>query len=724
MKKLTYISTLLVVLFSATFTAQAQEKILISRLPGSAGLINRWYGNHPYFDHAKIIPSSAGQDTIMVDGEISSISTEIYEAGFSLNATFKGNVVTFTFKENPYDRRIRGGIRIIKSDGTNAGRDIIQMPTTSLGGLAYGNGNEILSISPGGGMSRFEVESNAVAVTSSKPWLRASIKDSIVTVEFDDNFGNSQRGAEVVISKSDGTSRTINAVQRGMYLPYKYREDMRIFNWAISADDSYVTNWNSSPLNTYFSEYLLYNSWRSRFFIPTDEALGVYYDLATSRSQQPRMLSFYYSTRLQDRAAPVKARAYRWDPVTNEVGTTVPGTISASITNNRLKDLLNSHIVSHPDLDAGPGFNSLNQYYITKGGSPIKISNTADGLLTGDFNPASTNFYVQGGFQIDNDSLINIKQAYDFRGETTGTYDGDGLMYAIDRPIQTTTKSVYSVFSEQYEASPFYEFFILCQFDSHLANLVGLADNVDSDMIEEELEKYATFTSSMNGLTYYSINFFDRLNYTVYVPTNEAIKKAYSQGLPSWQQVADTYSARELEVIEATAAGRTEAEIQEIIQNYNAKAQAMIICIVNFVRNHFQDNSVFADHDAIAPTMYTTACVDNKTGKNNSLQVSSTGNGTLFVQPVYGTSSEGAVLGTQCAVVDDRSRKNIFAREYVLSTDAYNATNAMIEKSKHAVIHQIDGVLNFKELQNGRYDSDWATTEAAKQFIEKYRIAE
>ena len=48
----------------------------------------------------------------------------------------------------------------------------------------------------------------------------------------------------------------------------------------------------------------------------------------------------------------------------------------------------------------------------------------------------------------------------------------------------------------------------------------------------------------------------------------------------------------------------------------------------------------------------------------------------------------------------------------------------MIEKSKHAVIHQIDGVLNFKELQNGRYDSDWATTEAAKQFIEKYRIAE
>ena len=718
MKKLTYISTLLVVLFSATFTAQAQEKILISRLPGSASLSDNFYYYSPYY---KYITSSAGQDTMMVDKNTKSVLSSYPW----LRTTLKDGIITLSFDENPEEIRRISDISITQSDGTERIVHIIQRATTALGGLAYGNGNnKILAISSGGGMSRFEVESDAVAVTSSRPWLRASIKNNIVTVEFDDNFGDSQRGAEVVISKSDGTSRTINAVQQGMYLPYKYREDMRIFNWAINADASYLFNPSSSPLNMFFNEYLFYNSWRSRFFIPTDEALGVYYDLATSRFQQPRMLSFYYSTRLQNRAAPVKARAYRWDPVTNEVGTTVPGTISASIINNRLKDLLNSHIVSHPDLDAGPGFNSLNQYYITKGGSPIKISNTADGLLTGDFNPASTNFYVQGGFQIDNDSLINIKQAYDFRGETTGTYDGDGLMYAIDRPIQTTTKSVYSVFSEQYEASPFYEFFILCQFDSHLANLVGLADNVDSDMIEEELEKYATFTSSMNGLTYYSINFFDRLNYTVYVPTNEAIKKAYSQGLPSWQQVADTYSARELEVQEATAAGRTEAEIQEIIQNYNAKAQAMIICIVNFVRNHFQENSVFADHDAIAPTMYTTACIDNETGKNNSLQVSSTGNGTLFVQPVYGTSSEGAVLGTQCAVVDDRSRKNIFAREYVLSTDAYNATNAMIEKSKHAVIHQIDDVLNFKELQNGRYDSDWATTEAAKQFIEKYRIAE
>lgn len=717
MKKLTYISTLLVVLFSATFTAQAQEKILISRLPGEANLYNDYYGYSPYY---KFITSSAGQDTIMVDKNTKSVLSSYPW----LTATLKDGIITLSYDENPGDTRRLSDISITQSDGTERIVRIIQRATTILGDLAYGNGNEILSITPSGGMSRFEVESNAVAVTSSKPWLRASIKDNIVTVEFDDNFDDCKRGAEVVISKSDGTSRTINAVQRGVGLPYEYREDMKIFKWAVNADDSYMFDPSSSPLNMFFKEYLYYNIWRSRFFIPTDEALGVYYDLATSRFQQPRMLSFYYSTRLQDRAAPVKARAYRWDPVTNEVGTTIPGTITASLINNRLKDLLNSHIVSHPDLDAGPGFNSLNQYYITKGGSPIKISNTADGLLTGDFNPASTNFYVQGGFQIDNDSLINIKQAYDFRGETTGTYDGNGLMYAIDRPIQTTTKSVYSVFSEQYEASPFYEFFILCQFDSHLANLVGLADNVDSDMIEEELEKYATFTSSMNGLTYYSINFFDRLNYTVYVPTNEAIKKAYSQGLPSWQQVADTYSARELEVQEATAAGRTEAEIQEIIQNYNAKAQAMIICIVNFVRNHFQENSVFADHDAIAPTMYTTACIDNETGKKNSLQVSSTGNGTLFVQPVYGTSSEGAVLGTQCAVVDDQSRKNIFAREYVLSTDAYNATNAMIEKSKHAVIHQIDGVLNFKELQNGRYDSDWATTEAAKQFIEKYRIAE
>ena len=75
-------------------------------------------------------------------------------------------------------------------------------------------------------------------------------------------------------------------------------------------------------------------------------------------------------------------------------------------------------------------------------------------------------------------------------------------------------------------------------------------------------------------------------------------------------------------------------------------------------------------------------------------------------------------------MVDDESRKNILTRDYTLSTIATSANNATIETSSYAVVHQIDGVLNFKELDGGRYDTDWATTAAAKRFLAKYRIKE
>ena len=75
-------------------------------------------------------------------------------------------------------------------------------------------------------------------------------------------------------------------------------------------------------------------------------------------------------------------------------------------------------------------------------------------------------------------------------------------------------------------------------------------------------------------------------------------------------------------------------------------------------------------------------------------------------------------------MVDDESRKNILTRDYTLSTIATSANNATIETSSYAVVHQIDGVLNFKELDGGRYDTDWATIEAAGLFLEKYSIKE
>lgn len=547
----------------------------------------------------------------------------------------------------------------------------------------------------------------------------------------DPMFGNIEGGVDGFRATIDTTLLANNGavyVMNQVFAPAAYAavsapalvgKDMKIFNWAISADDSYITNPNSAPLNAFFSYYLLAMSSRFSFFIPTDDALGTYYDEVTCQWTQPRVLSFYYSTRRADAAAPVKARAYKWDPVTNEIGGSIPGSVSASQINNRLKDLLDSHIIVHSDAESKTGFGSLNQYYVTKGGSAVKISNREDGSLSSDFDQTQPGFYVQGGLQIDNDSLLTVTRTYDRREETTGY--GNGMTYIIDRPIQTTMKSVYSVLEGEGETSPFYQFFNLCQIDADLLTRAGVADSVKKQEDKDtEIEKYTVFTSSQNGLTD-NVRFFNSFRYTVYVPTNEAVLEAIGQGLPTWDQISDVITNGEAEVQSATDAGMSEEEILALTRKYKFKAQAMITCLVNFLKYHFQDNSVFADHNVVEATKYETACINDETNRYRSVKISSTGNGTLSVRSVYSTDANGNdVEGPVRNVTSDPTLKNIMTRDYTFNTKAKNATT--IETSSYAVVHQIDGVLNFKQLNNGRYDTDWATTTAARKFIAKYRI--
>lgn len=547
----------------------------------------------------------------------------------------------------------------------------------------------------------------------------------------DPMFGTVEGGVEGFRATIDTTLLANNGavyIMNQVFAPAAYAavsapalvgKDMKIFNWAISADDSYITNPNSAPLNAFFSYYLLAMSSRFSFFIPTDDALGTYYDEVTAQKQQPRMLSFYYSTRRQDASAPVKARSYRWDPATNEIGSAIPGSVQASEINNRLKDLLDSHIIVHSDAEAKTGFGSLNQYYVTKGGSAVKISNQSDYSLSSDFDQTKTGFHVQGGFQIDNDTVCTVLRTYDRRQETTGY--GNGMTYVIDKPIQTTMKSVYSVLQGEGETSPFYQFFNLCQVDANLLERAGVADSVKKvEDKDTEIQKYTIFTSSQNGLTD-NVRFFNSFRYTVYVPTNEAVLDAIDHGLPTWEEISEVITNGENEVQAATDAGKSEEEILNITRAYKIKAQAMITCLVNFLKYHFQDNSIFADRNAIEPTKYETACINNATNRYRSVKVSSTGNGTLNVRSVYSTDAAGNdVEGPVRKVTDDATLKNIMTRDYTFNAQARNATT--IETSSYAVVHQIDGVLNFKQLTNDRYDSDWATTGSARKFIAKYRI--
>lgn len=553
----------------------------------------------------------------------------------------------------------------------------------------------------------------------------------------DPMFSSVEGGVDGFISQIDTCLLANNGVvyiMNKVYAPADYAAvsspalistDMKIFNWAIHADDKLVNSGSSNaPLNALFSFYLKAMSSRFSFFIPTDEALGRYYDLVTTKWNNPEALSFFYDSRTSQNNTPVQARRYSWDPATMEVTTSRSiGTIkvaNASSTsnpysrlNNRLIDLLDSHIIVHSGDDVNDGLGYGNQYYITKGGSAVKILNMTDQTQSG--------FQVQGGFQIDIDSACNVLRTYDRREETSGY--GNGMAYVIDRPIQTTTKSVYSVLNDAGEASPFYQFAQLCNVDVSLLQRAGVADDVDASDVDNELNKYTIFTTSTIGLTD-NVRFFNAYRYTVYVPTNEAVLDAESRGLPTWEEITQVVEDGENEVTRATEEGKSEDEILAITTAYKTKAQAMITCLINFLKYHFQDNSVFADVKPIEATDYETACLNDETKRYRSVQVSSTGNGTLSVRPVYNTSSTTTYGPTRNVV---SSNCNIMTRDYVLkgTSDASISAAAdaqIISSSSYAVVHLIDGVLDFKTFANDRYDSDWSSTSAAKKFISKYRI--
>ena len=64
---------------------------------------------------------------------------------------------------------------------------------------------------------------------------------------------------------------------------------------------------------------------------------------------------------------------------------------------------------------------------------------------------------------------------------------------------------------------------------------------------------------------------------------------------------------------------------------------------------------------------------------------------------------------------------NVLARDANFNAPVQGVATA-INSSSYVSIHQIEDVLNFTSLENGRYDSAWSTPSAALKFVTKYRI--
>jgi len=135
----------------------------------------------------------------------------------------------------------------------------------------------------------------------------------------------------------------------------------------------------------------------------------------------------------------------------------------------------------------------------------------------------------------------------------------------------------------------------------------------------------------------------------------------------------------------------------------------MCVCLLNFLKYHFQDAAVYNDVPAISATDYETACINTETNRYITVTVKSAGNGALTV-----TDKVGNTRNIQSAYT------NILARD--LQFDKAGSSATTIETSSFAVLHQVDGALNFTALPGNRYDGLYETTASAKKFMAKYPI--
>ena len=393
--------------------------------------------------------------------------------------------------------------------------------------------------------------------------------------------------------------------------------------------------WAIKQLN--YEAYL--NSLNSRysFFLPSNDALQNYIDPVSYGRPQKQVLRFHYDPSKADQNR-VYASVHPYNPETGEVGDSV-GVLTyqngmeleKNPILNRLYNILDDHVVIG-DVEDG------HEFYRTKGGSEIRVRNTAMG---------ANGMTVEGTYHINQSEPLAVSFVYD---QTNG---GNGKTYILDKePVMGTSKSVFNILGEHPEFSRFREL------------LEG------SNLMEPTVHdgRYATSDTCLSV--------FNSYHYTVYVPTNESIDALIKAGkLHTWDEVAD------LDTMDASQNKR----YHEISQN-----------IENFLRYHIQDNAIFinADNstgvetineDGFFENSYETAYIDTKKGTFNKLTVKTDKNGSSI--KVYDQAgNERTVQSTRPGLY------NLTAREYTYNNA--NRTNAnAIHNSSSAVIHLIDGPL-------------------------------
>ncbi|MCR4995026.1 MAG: hypothetical protein K6A32_06595 [Bacteroidales bacterium] len=471
-----------------------------------------------------------------------------------------------------------------------------------------------------------------------------------------------------------------------------------IMKWAINNGSDNSTD----KMHMNYFAYLMAMRSRFAFFLPSDEALTRYYDPISFTSTKPRVIQMSYTGK---GALPVSYGKvlYRYDIENGTIGTIYNlDNLTESELINRLKDILESHTIVLEDTSA---LNNSDEYYIAKNHSALKVTKDENHEIV----------KVQGGFQLENERagiIYGDPGTHEIEVKASNVnHMANGTTYILDdSPIIPASKSIYGIIHSEFgeQCSAFYD----------------LTDmNSNEDIIKAcglDIDKLAVWLNAKSsGGVDFNVKFFNNYDYTVLVPTNEAIADAEAKGLPTWASIRADYESLEPDTLDP--------EMRILTAEDSLRLQTKITYLNNFIRCHFLDGSIFEDKSDKADKDFVTQSYDSQKGSFVKVYISRKGE-QLFIhndKELYDESDDVPVYTVEGDL------RNIMARDIVCLLDPNgnysgaktsptgrsSMNNIVLQSSSFAVIHQINGVLNHTKLVNERYDSTWATPASCKRYL-------
>ena len=500
--------------------------------------------------------------------------------------------------------------------------------------------------------------------------LNVNMQESFVASvpsKFASILDDSQRSMGITIADIDSCMMGCNGVvyiTNKVFAPAEYSSVMFPALVQSSSDYSVIyhaltSNYNQTYVQNYgaakdFTPYLTAMDSKFSLIIPSNsedwisfapgiKTLSFIDPCSYGLPQQYLLVFYYYKEQINGVAMPV---------VMNPDGSwkTADGptySLLSDVVVNRLYDYLdNSILIEEITADK--------TMYKTKAGSVIKAFKDGNDMC------------FQGGLQLHTGKKVKATSKYIYNmgsegnGTTYGVNNAEGFELGKVQIPMTSAKSVYEILKEERDKGG----------DSLFYHMIYADESGKGALFATRDGKYYCLNPAENK----NLNVFDNYNYTVYVPTDAAIKDMIKKGyLPTWDDYNKSNSDDEKKII----ADR----------------------IHNFVRYHIQDNSVYIGGDKVSNFQYESGKLNPNNNRFYSISVTQDGNSLTVKDQLGRTYTANVAASNKCC------------REYWvewgsgvkldnLSTSSYKN---IISASSNAVIHKINGVLLYDKSQETKW---------------------